>query len=142
MTKRANQIALLKRLDAVSPDYTYNDLVNIVYDGIVEKHGKTPSELLTAIYNTATANVNGTTDTSTEETKDTSFWESLANGLNSLQQVISSINFGNTNNIQPSSSDWNNPHQSASMFSMDSLMSFAPYLVAGGILLFVMNNRK
>ena len=165
MTKRANQITWLKRLDTLNPTYTYNDLVNIVHTGIVEKYGKTPAEVLMTIYNTATG-INGVrstileqenakasanlqnllmqTTTSTGEKKNANFWDSLSSTLQQVQQIVTSIGFGNPADIKPTYPDWNNPHkpQTASMFSMESLMSFAPYLVGAGIIIFALRGRK
>ena len=50
LNKRNKQIELLKRFDKLSLIYNYNQLVNIVYDGIVRRYGRTPAQVLDMIY--------------------------------------------------------------------------------------------
>ena len=148
MTKRANQITWLKRLDALNPTYTYSDLVNIVHAGIVEQYGKTPVELLTEIYNTAINGIGNLDDAwdnrelEDDKPKKKNFWDSLKGVLDYVLELISMLGFGRTSDIQPLPSDWNRPYKESSMLSMDSLISLAPYLVGAGIIIFALRNRE
>lgn len=53
MNKRAKQIALLQKIDKWNTYYNYNQLVQIVYNGIVKRYKKTPIQVLNLIYNKA-----------------------------------------------------------------------------------------
>ncbi len=167
MKKRANQITWLKRLDSINPTYTYNDLVNIVHQGIVKKYGQTPAQVLTTIYNTATGTVNGigasvletetakanenlknlalqTTDTTTGETKKENFWSGVDKVLSYLQQILSLLGAGKTKDIQPVPADWYQPTKAGFLSSA----SIIPWIAAAGIIFFALsgsdnnNNNK
>ncbi|MDX9696022.1 MAG: hypothetical protein RBT49_09545 [Bacteroidales bacterium] len=55
LKKRNKQISLLQKLDKWNTYYNYNQLVQIVYDGIVKRYGITPAQVLDMIYKKATA---------------------------------------------------------------------------------------
>lgn len=147
MKKRANQIMWLKRLDAINPTYTYNDLVNIVYSGIVKMYGQTPAEVLKQLYTAGTSSIRGITDVNNvsvtvqnpDGTKSKkNFWDSLNEVLKYLLQIIESLGFGKKNDIQPIPADWYNP--SSSKLS-NSLTSIFPWAAAAGIIFFVLKDE-
>lgn len=50
MNKRAKQITMLQKIDKYNTYYNYNQLVQIVYDGIVKRYKMKPNEVLDLIY--------------------------------------------------------------------------------------------
>lgn len=55
MEKRSRQIAILQKIDKWNIYYNYDQLVKIVFDGIVKRYGKTPAEMLELIYKNSTS---------------------------------------------------------------------------------------
>lgn len=68
LKKRNKQVSLLKKIDKWNLVYNYDQLVNIVYNGIVKRYGKTPVQVLDLIYKRATAisGISGLEDLSIE----------------------------------------------------------------------------
>lgn len=59
MAKRANQIKLLKMVDAFAWFNDFNDCVQYVEDGIREKYGLSPVQVLSMIYNINAQKISG-----------------------------------------------------------------------------------
>lgn len=149
MRKRNNQITWLKRLDALNTTYNYAELKEIVRQGIYDRYGKSPADVLTLLYDTAVgANVNGvgtvletetakatenlkklslTTTTPTGETKNENFWDGMLNTLEYIKQILDVLGIGKTADIQPTSTDWYKPNSTGSG-SSDALASVGEYL--------------
>ena len=163
MKKRANQIAWLKRLDAINPTLSYADLYNIVYDGIVAKYGKTPEEILTLLYNTGNGTVTGigesVLDSETEKAKQNlnnfvletaqgdgtkkkqNFWETLNSVVDYIGEIVNMLGVNNQlSSVQPAPSDWYKPTGQQVMLS--SLHGFLPYAVGAAIVYFMYQNSN
>jgi len=59
MNKRRKQLALLASIDKWNTYYNYNQLVAIINEGIREKYGLRPDQVLSIIYNINAAKVSG-----------------------------------------------------------------------------------
>lgn len=154
MKKRENQVAWLKRIDAINTTYSYEQLRQIVSDGIIKKYNKTPAQMLTDIYNTATGsngvssvitdetkkanenlkNLSVTTTTGTE-TKSENFWGSVSSVLNFLEELLKLFGLGKPSDIQPTAAEWNSPNSSST--SLSSVGDILPWAMGAGIIWFL-----
>ena len=157
MKKRSNQIAWLKRLDAINPTYNYNELCLIVQDGIVKKYGKMPADVLAILYNTAVG-VNGvgstisdeqtalatqklnalslpTTNSTTGKTEEKNFWTGMDDVLSFIKQILALLGIGKEADIKPTATEWAKPNSSSSSVSMSSIGDYLPWVVAAAIVI-------
>jgi len=169
MQKRNNQITWLKRLDAINTTYNYAELKEIVRQGIYDRYGKSPADVLTLLYNTAVgANVSGvgtliedetkkanenlkklslTTTTPTGETKEENFWDFFSKTIDAIERILDVLGIGKKEDIKPTSTDWYKPNSTGSG-SSDALASVGEYLpwamaaVIGLFLLTSPNGKK
>jgi hypothetical protein len=159
MNKRASQIAWLKRLDAINPVYSYANLYNIVYDGIVQKYGKKPSEVLTLLYKTATDVSIGQTTLEREtekakenlqklslqtlqdsgEKKEENIWDSINRVVSYVEEILKVIGVNTkTTAIKPTPSDWYTPTQTTS----NTITTILPYGIAAAVVLFLYSSSS
>ena len=154
MKKRQMQISWLKMLDAINPVYSYANLYNIVYDGIVQKYGKKPSEVLTLLYQTANNVSIGQTTLEREtekakenlkkmsletlqdtgEKKEENIWDSINRVVSYVEEILKVIGLKEkTTAIKPTPTDWY-PRQST---TSNTIKTILPYGIAVGLILFL-----
>jgi hypothetical protein len=118
LNKRANQIKWLKRIDALNSYYNYGELVDIIERGIIKRYGKTPAQLLTTIYNSASAKIGAlpsdelenlkveTKDLDSGKTETKNFWNSLDDIIEFIREIMSLFGLEKETSVKPSSYDW------------------------------------
>lgn len=154
MKKRQMQISWLKMLDAINPVYSYANLYNIVYDGIVQKYGKKPSEVLTLLYQTANNVSIGQTTLEREtekakenlkkmsletlqdtgEKKEENIWDSINRVVSYVEEILKVIGLKEkTTAIKPTPTDWYPTQNTTS----NTIKTILPYGIAVGLILFL-----
>jgi len=108
MTKRANQITNLNAMAKLPTAPNFNQLVEIVRAGIIERYGMTPYDMLSKIYNVATTSRVGatnpeleelevtTTDTDTGTKSKTNFWGDVASVIEWIVKILTSLGITNS----------------------------------------------
>lgn len=164
MDKRKRQIELLVKIDKWNTYYNYNELVSIIRDGIIERYGMRPDQLLQQMYNTVTSKVgtlpgvkvtgganlpNITADgvaklnnlaVKTTSGQTVNVWKDIASVIEWLVELVKSLGLGSKNSeytgYTPRAEDWDEPKKEASM--SDSL----PYVLGGVILYYLFTNTN
>ncbi|VBB45215.1 hypothetical protein TRIP_D300129 [uncultured Paludibacter sp.] len=161
MNKRTEQINQLKEIYQKNPEYSFQDLVNIVYNGIISRYGETPAQKLQKIFNVSVRKAAvgspsptesnyelateedrlaaeavesiSTTVTENGTTKKANFWEDAKNVIEWLVQLFVKI-FGGQNNAgiySPTSGDWK--YGNRPLETSQAGFGIVGYLVLAGI---------
>ena len=161
MQKRSNQIAWLKRLDAINMTYTYAQLYDIVREGIIKRYNKTPGELLTILYNTTSKssikgvgaliddetakgvdvlkNLGMQTTTPTGETKVENFWDGLNSVRDFIKEIMDLLGIERDTDVKPTYKEWIKP-DTGSGDSLAAIGDYLPWIMGGTIVWFLMSS--
>lgn len=152
MNKRSEQIKMLNNMAKLSLTYSFTDCVNIVRQGIFDRYGKTPAEVLQVIFDAATTKVSGigsplseslsdnanltskieldTTDPDTKETTKKNIWTDIASVITWIVELLGKLGLMSNVNVYkntPQYPDWNGVDSS----SGTNLSSLLPILAVG-----------
>lgn len=158
MSKRKRQIDWLKKLDKWNTYYNFNQLVQIVSEGIQERYKKTPAEVLQLMYNTVTTVPNSGVGTAenivsavgVENLKNlaveangqkTNIWSDIASVIEWLVQLVQSLGITSKRDTWTSSTpdykDWSGEYKSNA-----GIGSALPYVVGGVIIYYLFTKTK
>jgi pyruvate/oxaloacetate carboxyltransferase len=154
MTKRTNQIINLQAISHLPTAPSFDELVAIVRDGIVERYGMTPNDVLSKIYNLAIKPKVGainpdlegleidTTDTTTGTKAKTNFWGDVASVVEWIVKILASLGVVNSKSkdeTTPLSNDWGNIPTDSNMTSA-GIGTYLPYVFGAAIVYTLFTN--
>lgn len=155
MQKRKRQIEWLRKLDKWNTYYNFNQLVQIVSEGIQERYKQTPVEVLQLMYNTVTSPAVGTAENlvsavGVENLKKlavdangqkTNIWSDIASVIEWLVQLVQSLGITSKRETWTSSTpdynDWNGEYKSNA-----GITGALPYVVGGVIIYYLFTKTK
>ncbi|NMA84864.1 MAG: hypothetical protein GX962_13495 [Epulopiscium sp.] len=163
--KKADQLNELTKLYRKNTEYTFKQLVDAVYSGIINRYGKTPQQILQSIYSVsakpagigaieddleAAKAVESMSVTVADDTgsKKKNIWKDIKDVIEWLVALLQKI-FGSYKDpgiYSPKSDDWtfgNRPtYIPDSASSQSGMSSVIPVLAAGAIVYYLFNATK
>jgi len=161
MTKRNNQILNLQAISHLPGTPDFNQLVEIVRDGIVERYGMQPNEVLSKIYHLATtAPAVGSpetdaakakalsemtviaNDTTTGTKTKTNFWGDVASVIEWIVKILTSLGITNSKpkeETTPISTDWGTIPTDNNISSA-GMGTYLPYIFGAAIVYTLFTN--
>ncbi len=141
MDKRYRQISIVKRIDKWNYYYNYNQLVQIIYDGIVDRYKMNPQSVLELMYqNSLKADTIGNITVDVTEGDNTSkkeIWKDIASVVEWVVEILQKIgvNKSVSRTTMPIQSDWYSTTQNKSS-------NIVIPIVIGGLIIFSVTKNK
>ncbi|MEI7504107.1 MAG: hypothetical protein WCJ61_12570 [Paludibacter sp.] len=161
MTKRANQIINLDAISKLPGTPNFNQLVEIVRAGIIERYGMTPNEVLSKIYHLATTSpAVGSpetdaakakalaemtvlaNDSTTGAKKETNFWDDVKSIIEWIIQQLNALGIVKAKSKEettPISTDWGKIPTDSNISSA-GMGTYLPYIFGAAIVYTLFTN--